>query len=867
MEYEEKEKIDEYVMGVANVEPSISDLKAEADVTVSELDIPNLRKRALERLEASVHVDLHDILDNSAVLEYLLDLMTTMTVSESLKTLTSIAEYHSDDFNFSKMSLEKVRLLLAGEEVYGQGHELYVLDLLIEGTVLKFHSPYPEVRAICDPMDDTNIPVETVRAYFLGIIWVAIGSFINQLFANRQPSLTIGSTAIQILLFPCGKFLERVLPDWGFTIFGQRHSLNPGKWNSKEQMLATLMVQIGSTSSNFISYVLVMKLPRFFGQSWVNFGFIFLMNFATQFFGFGLAGLLRRFVVYPSKAIWPSLLPTLMLNRTLLQPEEKHSIHGWTITRYKFFFIVMFSMMAYYWLPGFIFTALSTFNWMTWIAPQNKMLAIVTGSGIGLGFNPLTTFDWGVIAYSNPLAVPFFSQFNQYLGMIVSGLIMLGLYLRNYKWMGYLPINSTSSFDNTGARYNASRIVNPNLTLNVENYKAYSLPFLSMGYVMIYGSEFVMFTMSWVYIVLEEYHNLKSAFVGFFKSLRRRSSNYEAYDDPFCRLMSKYPEVPDWWYLCILGVSLAFAIIACQVYPTNTPWWAIVVIIVICMFLIFPSAIVFSITGYELGFNDIAIIVAGYMVPEHAIANMMCRVFGWNVDAQADSLIGSQKLGHYAKIPPRAFLRCQLLATVIQTFITVAANNVLISSFPSLCAPDQSNRFTCPFPNALYTATLVWGVVGPRRMFGELYPILKWSFLIGVCIGAPVYYIRLYAMRRFPFVKNFNPIMFIAGMSWWNSGYNLSYFTPGFEVSFIFMYYIRRHYLMWWTKYNFVLSAALSAGVALCAILVFVSLQVTNVEINWWGRTVSGAGIDGGTGNPALLTLAEGETFGPKTWN
>ncbi|KAK9349810.1 OPT oligopeptide transporter protein-domain-containing protein [Lipomyces doorenjongii] len=711
-------------MGEANVEASISDLKMEADVTVSDLDIPNLRERALERLAANANVDFHDILDNSAVLEL----------------LTSVAEYHSDDFNFSKLSLEKVRLLLAGEEAYDQGHELYILDLLIEGTVLKFHSPYPEVRAICDPMDDTNLPVETFRAYFLGIIWVAIGSFINQLFSNRQPSLTIGSTAIQILLFPCGKFLERALPDWGFTIFGKRHSLTP---------VTTLMVQVGSTSSNFRSYVLVMKLERFLGQSWVNFGFIFLMNFSTRFF----------------------------------------------------YCDVMFSMMAYYWLPGFIFTPLSTFNWMTWIAPKNKMLAIVTGSGIGLGFNPLTTFDWAI-----------------YLGMIVSGLIMLGLYLRNYKWMGYLPINSTSSFDNTGARYNASRIVNHDLTLNVNNYKSYSMPFLSMGYVMIYGSEFVMFTMSWVYI---------SAFVGFFKSLRRRSTNYEAYDDPFCRLMSKYPEVPDWWYLCILAVSLAFAIIACEVYPTNT----LVVIIVICIFLIFPSAIVFSITGYELGFNDIAIIVAGYMVPE----NMMCRVFGWNVDAQADSLIGSQKLGHYAKIPPRAFLRCQLLATVIQT------------SFPSLCAPDQSNRFTCPFPNALYTATLVWDVVGPKRVFGELYPMLKWSFFIGVCIGAQVYYIRLYAMRYFPFAKKFNPIMFIAGMSWWNSGYNLSYFTPGFE-------------------YNFVLSAALSAGVALCAILVFVSLQVTNVEINWWGRTVSGAGIDGGTGSSALWTVAEGENFGPKTW-
>ncbi|KAK9327454.1 OPT oligopeptide transporter protein-domain-containing protein [Lipomyces starkeyi] len=842
-------------------------MKLEADVVVSELDIPNLRERAYERFASETHIDLHDILDNDHVVQYLLELMTTMTVGEAMTTLTNMENFHSDDFNFPKVTLEKIRALLNGEDEYGLDHETYILDLLIQATVLKYHSPYPEVRAVCDPFDDVNTPVETFRAYFLGIVWVTIGSFINQLFANRQPSLTIGSTAIQILLFPCGKFLAKSLPDWGITVFGKRHSLNPGRWNAKEQMLATLMVQVGSTSSNFISYILVIQLKRFFGQSWANFGFIFFMNFSTQFFGYGLAGLLRRWVVYPSKAIWPSLLPIVMLNRTLLQPEEKHSIHGWTMTRYKFFFIVLGCMMVYYWLPGFIFTALSTFNWMTWIAPKNKMLAIVTGSGVGLGFNPLATFDWGVIAYSNPLAIPFFSQFNQFAGMVVSGLIMLGLYLRNYKWMGYLPINSTRSYDNTGATYNASRIVKPDLTLNVEGYKSYSLPFLSIGYVMIYGSEFVMFTMSWVYVVLAEYRHLKSAFAGFFKSLRnRKTSNYEAYDDPLCRLMAKYPEVPDWWYMIILLVALAFAIVACQAYPTNTPAWAIVVIMVICMFLIFPSAIVFSITGYELGFNDIAIIVAGYMVPEHAISNMLCRVFGWNVDAQADSIIGSQKLAHYAKIPPRAFLRAQLLATLIQVFITMVANVVLTSSFDDLCSPDQSNRFVCPFPNALYTATLVWGVVGPKRIFAQLYPMLKWAFLIGVLAGAPVFYLRLFAIKRFPFVKNFNPIMFLAGMSWWNSGYNLSYFTPGFQVSFIFMYYIRRHYLTWWTKYNFVLSAALSAGVALCAVLVFCTLQVTNVDINWWGTTVSGAGVDGGTYPSNIFTLAEGETFGPATW-
>lgn len=55
------------------------------------------------------------------------------------------------------------------------------------------------------------------------------------------------------------------------------------------------------------------------------------------------------------------------------------------LRRYKFFYIATGSMFIYYWLPGYLFTALSTFNWMTWIAPSNLTLAILTGSSLGLG--------------------------------------------------------------------------------------------------------------------------------------------------------------------------------------------------------------------------------------------------------------------------------------------------------------------------------------------------------------------------------------------------------------------------------------------------------------------------------------------------
>jgi len=105
---------------------------------------------------------------------------------------------------------------------------------------------------------------------------------------------------------------------------------------------------------------------------------------------------------------------------------------------------------------------------------------------------------------------------------------------------------------------------------------------------------------------------------------------------------------------------------------------------------------------------------------------------------------------------------------------------------------------------------------------------------------------------------------------------NLSYKTPGFILSFIFMYWLPRHRLAWWEKYNYVLSAALTAGVAISALIMFFAVvcvissyiwQLTDIyqgynpiKLEWWGNTVSYAGVDGkGVG---LLPIPERGYFG-----
>ena len=205
-----------------------------------------------------------------------------------------------------------------------------------------------------------------------------------------------------------GRAMAIILPDWGFTFRGTRYTLNPGPWTSKEQLFATIIFSGASTIGNFTG-LLVMRLPIFLNQTWAGFGFAIMLALANQVYGLGMAGILRRLTVYPIEAVWPAALPTLALNRTLINADNKReTINGWKITRYTFFVIASIGFMVYYWIPNKFWEALRLFNWMTWISPQNKNLAIVTGSYGGMGFNPWSTFDPNASG-ALTMASPFFA--------------------------------------------------------------------------------------------------------------------------------------------------------------------------------------------------------------------------------------------------------------------------------------------------------------------------------------------------------------------------------------------------------------------------------------------------------------------------
>ncbi|OAQ65172.1 oligopeptide transporter protein [Pochonia chlamydosporia 170] len=835
-----------------------------------------------------IPVELLETLAPNGEGDFILDKINNMSEDEAIGIITESLEFHSDDWNFPSDMRERMQRLLLGSKAYG---EFYDRDLRIDATMMKWSSPYPGVRAVASPIDDAKVPIETARAYFLGISWAIIGTFMSTFFNSRFPGISLSNSVIQILLYPCGNLLHTILPDWGITVFKVRHSLNPGPWTFKEQMFATITFNIAIYTTNSYGMILVQRSPVYYGLDFIHFGYQLMLTLFVQLMGMGLAGYLRRFSVYPVKALWPTLMPIIALNRALTKPEPRENIHGWTISRYKFFWVTAGSMFVYYWLPGYLFTALSQFNWMTWIAPDNFKLAVLTGSNMGLGlFNPITTFDWNVATSSYAaLAQPFFATCTMYIGGILGGFIILGIFYSNMYNTGYLPINSSSAFANDGKPYVVQKIV-VNNKLDVKKYQEYSPPFYSAGYVLTIGANFAFYPVYFLYIMVNQWKTIGKAYVDFYKGLRYGKGNYEDAMDVHNRSMAKYKEVPDWWFLIIFVGAIVVNIIWARIYPVDVPVWLIFLVIGVNLVFAVPLSFLSATTGTNLGLGSLIQIITGFLLPNNPNAFLFGQTLGsWALAGYGDNYVQDQKMAHYCKIAPRAVFRSQIGTIIITCFVAVATQNFILNNVEGLCTPDQPSRFTCANDGApLYSNSLMWGLMGSDRMFNSVYPLFKWCFLIGALISVvflvgqglgPKYLPgvrerlrtklspeRFASLDRtlFPFIASLmwlNPVLIIQGVQHWAPS-NMAYKTPGFILSYIFMYWMPRHRLAWWSKYNYVLSSALTAGLAFSALIMFFAVGYHPIRLKWWGNTVSTAGIDGK--QVGWLPIPERGYFGPE---
>ncbi|TRX88703.1 hypothetical protein FHL15_010375 [Xylaria flabelliformis] len=334
---------------------------------------------------------------------------------------------------------------------------------------------------------------------------------------------------------------------------------------------------------------------------------------------------------------------------------------------------------------------------------------------------------------------------------------------------------------------------------------------------------------------------------------RFRNSTHEK-PDIHMKLMQKYKEAPSWWYTTLFLIVLALSLIAVLFYPTNLTWWAFLLAVAIAFTFSLPIGIIAAVTSQEIGLNVLTEFIYGYIQPGRPLALML---------SQALRFVSDLKFGHYMKIPPRTMFMAQVVATTISCFIQVIVLNFALDNIDGVCDITQPQRFTCPGGRTFFSASVIWGLIGPARVFspGQIYSGLLVFFIIGAVTPVIIYF----ATKRYPHspVKYLIAPLIFGGAGSMPPATPLNYCTWGI-VGYIFQFVIKKRHFRWWSRLNYLTSAGLDLGLAFGTLIIFFAFTLHDINPpQWWGNTVVSTTLDY-QGKAIQTVLPPGETFGPK---
>ncbi|XP_077237616.1 oligopeptide transporter 1-like isoform X2 [Tasmannia lanceolata] len=694
-------------------------------------------------------------------------------------------------------------------------------------------NPIEQVRLTVPIDDDPTMPVLTFRTWILGVISCALLAFLNQFFGYRQNPIFISSVPVQIVVLPIGKLMAATLPSkpirvpmtkWAF-------SMNPGPFNIKEHVLITIFANCGAGTVYAVG--IITAVMAFYKRS-LNRGAALLLVQTTQLLGYGWAGLFRKFLIDSPYMWWPFNLVQVSLFRALHE-EEKRPKGG--STRLQFFLMVLITSFCYYIVPGYLFGSITAIS-LVCLIWKKSITAHQIGSGLqGLGIGSFS-LDWSqIVAFlGSPLATPAFAIVNIMVGFCLMIYIVVPIaYWTNAYEAKKFPIYSSDVFDANGQPYNLSRVINSkDFTLNKEGYNNYTKINLSVLFSFTYGLSFATLAATLSHVAL---------FHGRTIWQQTKAALGDQEGDVHTRLMKKnYEGVPQWWFHLIFVVVFALSILTCEGFgkQIQLPSWGILLACALALVFTLPIGIITATTNQTPGLNVITEMIIGYMYPGRPLANMAFKTYGYISMAQALTFLSDFKLGHYMKIPPKSMFLVQLVGTVVASTTYFFTAWWLLTSVEHICDRSKlpiGSPWTCPGDRVFYNASIIWGLVGPLRMFGSqgLYEKMNYFFLVGLILPIPFWVLT----RMFPnvkWLKLVNMPIILGGTAMMPPARTVNYITWG-AVGLFFNLVVYKRFKGWWARHNYVLSAGLDAGIAFMGLLIFYALQNNNVNgITWWGQ-------------------------------
>ncbi|CAF1169490.1 unnamed protein product [Adineta ricciae] len=650
---------------------------------------------------------------------------------------------------------------------------------------------FEEVAGTCSNKDDINEACCTVRSVTIGLIYVIGMSFLHQWGNFQKMAPFISSVLVIVTAYPFGYLWSKLIPkSKPFTL--------------KEHGFILVMANVAYMFNSVFIYATLTTI-KVLERDQINFAYYFFFMLSIQFLGFGLAGILRRFLVWPSEVIWPQNLPLIAVLRTFhdrqssvseaLYGNQQQSVFQKIMNnRLLFFFVITLISFTYEWLPLYIMPILTFFSWMCWINPSNDPLAQLTAvRGLAIGGGGLT-LDWYTVTryLGSPLILPGWALMNIAFGFVlIIWLIVPIVYGTNIRNFTTLPIGGVISTDFTA------------LSLVTAFASFASVTAVFVHALLFHGVD-----------IYEQFMTKKLGNMG---------------NDMHARMISLYPPVPDWCYLQLFALAMITACVTCD-HAGWLSWYYVLLALFIGALFTLPFGLVSSITGqllHNLSVYYICLLIGQSLSLQTSAKTIYSFIaLGYVVFVQTLVLIQDMKFAHYIKIAPRSLFAAQCLAGLVCSTFSIGIRYMYTKQ-------GKTAENWSIFNNTKLGWTLLNDYVGFFSGANFSNRGLFWAFFVGAFLPVPGWILSKFS--RFRWLNKLHWPLILVTMGWMPSivpaGALFTWLLIGLIVHFTFGKY------SWRQRHVYLVSAGLDLGLNIALIIISSALVNKNVSFpQWWGN-------------------------------
>ncbi|KAL4253651.1 oligopeptide OPT transporter family protein [Abortiporus biennis] len=677
--------------------------------------------------------------------------------------------------------------------------------------------------------DDPTLPIFTFRVLFLGIGLSAFGAVLATIYTFKPQNATVSQLFCLIIAYILGTAMHTFIPSKGYWRY-----LNPGPFNIKEH---TAIVIMSSTASSVAIAMEIIAAIDLFYNTKLNGAVAIFQIFASQMLGYGIAGLLRTLLVYPTYAFYPTYISVVNLLQSL------HFGGALNHRRRKFFWIAFGAIFFWEWIPQYPFPLLTAFSVICLIDNgRSTFVRNLFGAGSsneGIGLLSFST-SWTLITQGNPLVWPLQTQINSYIGMAIGYIVLTLAYYKNAFNARDLVFMSTSLFASDGTTYNQTAILTPDNTLDPAQLQVVGLPRYTATYAISQICYNFALGAAITHVLVWHWGDLKRAFGGF-----RFLKGQQDIDDPHYQEMRKYPEVPQWWYMLLFVISLGVGI-GCS-YTTGEallPWWSIIFFTFLSCIIAVCLGFITATTGFQISIKYAIQILAAFIHPGKPIAVMYVNLYGNSTAYQTLAMLQDLKLGQYVKLPPRATFVAQMAGSIIGSVFNYAMMVSIVNNNREVLLDPVGTRVWSGWIIQQYnSASVAMGALGKDLFtFGKPYWFLAFAMFVGLFFPLPFWLVHRYS-RSGSFISKAaayinTPIValyvgylpYSVNGQWWSC----------VLIGFASQWWARTRRPRWFKSRNYLLSAALDGGSqVILFILSFAVFGASGNAIafpNWWGN-------------------------------